>query len=137
MPHFTLLETPFDKQNSDTTFVGILDGENCKTLDNFYLSIAKTLHFPDYFAQNLDSMDELLNDLSWLNPKTIYLIIRNYEDLLIEENEEVKEIILSLFDAAAEEWKEFGKGDKKLKFVIENSPTAAEELDAIGVEFKE
>ena len=40
-----------------------IDAKRCKTLRDFYETVAETLHFPDYFGFNLDSFDEMINDL--------------------------------------------------------------------------
>jgi RNAse (barnase) inhibitor barstar len=137
MAHFTLSNETYQGETTAKTMVGILDGSKATTIDDFYEALGQALVFPDYFGKNLDSFDEMMNDLEWIAQQTVVLVFRNYEDLLADENEEIKEIILSILDAAAEEWKEFGDGDKRLKLVIEDmSSTAADDLDAIGVEYR-
>ena len=136
MAHFTLVSVPYSHETTPKTFVAILDGSQAQTIESFYDLIAQILNFPDYFGKNLDALDEMINDLGWIEQKTVVVVFRNYGDLLADENEEMKEMMLTVLETAAEEWKEFGDGDKKLKFVIEDTEAAAEDLDAIGVAYR-
>jgi RNAse (barnase) inhibitor barstar len=83
-----------------------IDGNKLKTLRNFYEEIANVLHFPDYFGFNLDSFDELLNDLSWIVDEKIAIYIYNSQNFMINErNEEKVMTLLDLLDATCEDWK--------------------------------
>lgn len=110
-----------------------IDGNKLKTLRNFYEEIANVLHFPDYFGFNLDSFDELLNDLSWIVDEKIAIYIYNSQNFMINErNEEKVMTLLDLLDATCEDWKwmevEAGTEDdddfipkKELMFVFSDS----------------
>jgi RNAse (barnase) inhibitor barstar len=83
-----------------------IDSRNCTTLKDFYETIAKKLHFPDYFGFNLDSLDELLSDLSWIEDSKLALFFTNTEHFLINERNEDKVLsLLDLIDAICEDWK--------------------------------
>lgn len=86
--------------------VAIIDGKETPTLRSFYEVLAKTLEFPDYFGFNLDSLDELLNDLSWIENEKIAIQIINSDQFLINERNKDKIItLLDLLDATCEDWK--------------------------------
>ena len=62
--------------------------------------------FPEYFGFNLDSFDEMLNDLSWLDTKKIAIFIRNSEQFISKErNPDKLPTLLDLLDATCEDWK--------------------------------
>lgn len=85
-----------------------IDGKDCQTLRDFYENIAKIMHFPDYFGFNLDSLDELLNDLSWIEDEKLLLHVSNSELFLCKERTESKIFtLLDLIDATCEDWKWF------------------------------
>ncbi len=83
-----------------------IDGNKAITLRGFYEEIARVLHFPEYFGFNLDSFDEMLNDLSWLDAKKIAIFIRNSEQFISKErNPDKLPTLLDLLDATCEDWK--------------------------------
>ncbi|QQR98013.1 MAG: barstar family protein [Sphingobacteriales bacterium] len=83
-------------------FIAFLDGNENKTLQQFYQNIASALQFPSYFTKNLDSFDEIMNDLSWIEPENIILIIANASQLLSEEDEEIKPIVVDIIQQSEE-----------------------------------
>lgn len=88
-------------------FIAFLDGEKCAVLAHFYEEIAKALNFPDYFHPNFDSLDECLNDLSWISEREIHLLIFNYNDLLFEEPYQL-EVVNNIFANAIGELEDKG-----------------------------
>jgi RNAse (barnase) inhibitor barstar len=62
-----------------------IDGLKAHTLRGFYEEIAKGLDFPEYFGFNLDSLDEMLNDLSWVEQAKIAIYISNSEHFVEKE----------------------------------------------------
>ncbi|HRH58362.1 MAG TPA: barstar family protein [Chitinophagales bacterium] len=89
-------------------FLAFIDGQKCAVLSHFYEEIAKALNFPDYFTHNFDSLDECMNDLSWIDSIEIHLLIFNYEDLLFEEKYNL-EVINNIFANAMSELEVRGK----------------------------
>lgn len=89
-------------------FLAFIDGQKCAVLLHFYEEIAKALNFPDYFMPNFDSLDECINDLSWIEENEIRLLIFNYEDLLFEEKYNL-EVVQNIFANAMIELEENGK----------------------------
>jgi RNAse (barnase) inhibitor barstar len=80
-------------------FLAFLDAENCKNRTDFFNEIANALLFPDYFNHNLDSFDECMNDLSWIEQTSIKLLIFNYDKFLIDDLSLLK-IVQNIFSNA-------------------------------------
>ncbi|MGX7686943.1 barstar family protein [Flectobacillus roseus] len=113
-----------------------VDGEENLTIEQFYTTISKQLKFPSDFGSNLDAFDEMLNDLSWLAQNEIFIVFRNYDDFLADENDELREILLTIMDDAAEEWKS-DAGTKSLKILIEPSELGVDDLETIGISYED
>lgn len=123
-------------KNNETTFenqcVFELDGTKCTTLREFYETIAKAMEFPDDFGFTLDSFDEMLNDLSWIEDESVVVFIKNSEAFLEKERNHTKLLMfLDTIDATCEDWKwtaeEYDETDedefppKRLYFVFSES----------------
>lgn len=113
-----------------------IDGEDNLTIEQFYTSISTKLGFPDTFGNNLDAFDEMLNDLEWLNENQIFIVFRNYDDFLADENDELREVLLTIMDDAAEEWKS-DSGTKTLTILIEPSELGVDDLETIGISYED
>ncbi|WP_304237159.1 barstar family protein [Jiulongibacter sediminis] len=100
-----LFITDSPEQFDDFSLIEI-DAKRCKTLRDFYETLAEVLHFPDYFGFNLDSFDEIMNDLSWIEDERILLYFKNSSDFLLNERNDQKVVtLLELLDATCEDWK--------------------------------
>ncbi len=83
-----------------------IDAKKCRSLREFYETLAEKLHFPDYFGFNMDSFDEMMNDLSWIEDERILLYFKNSAEFLINErNDDKVNTLLDLLDATCEDWK--------------------------------
>ncbi len=136
MANYTILNKPSDKHSTEKTLVAIIDGEQTDTLEKFYASVSSQLKFPDNFGNNFDAFDEMINDLDWLEENRIYLIFRNYDEFLSEENDEAREILLTILDDASTEWKRMDGEGKSLKMHIEPSDLGEDDLETLGIEYK-
>ena len=136
MANYTILNTVSDKYSTEKTLVAIIDGEHTDTLEKFYSSIASQLKFPDNFGNNFDAFDEMMNDLDWLEEDRIYLIFKSYDIFLVEENDEAREILLTILDDASSEWKRMDGEGKSLKMLIEPSELGEDDLETLGIEYK-
>jgi RNAse (barnase) inhibitor barstar len=136
MANYTILNTISEKHSTEKTLVVIIDGEQTDTLDKFYALVASQLKFPDDFGSNFDAFDEMMNDLEWLEETIIYLIFRNYDDFLSEENDEAREILLTILDDASTEWKRMDGEGKSLRLQIEPSDLGEDDLETLGIDFK-
>jgi RNAse (barnase) inhibitor barstar len=103
-----------------------IDGQKAHTLRGFYEELAKALDFPEYFGFNLDSLDEMLNDLSWVNESKIAIYVTNSEQFIKKErNPDKLPTILDLLDATCEDWKWIDEDDDvpKKEIVVAFSPS--------------
>ena len=68
--------------------------------------LAEQLSFPDYFGENWDALDEMLRDLSWLEPKRIVLAHESMPTQIGEDNLRIyRDILLN----SATHWKSLGE----------------------------
>jgi RNAse (barnase) inhibitor barstar len=139
--HFLLIPS---EVNPATFFKGWriarIDGAQATSLKSFYEQLARTLDFPDYFGHNLDSLDELLNDLQWLNEEKIVIFIANSGDWLSHEKSDEKlGTLLDLFEATAEDWKWLDEEEdisrKELRILFEDSPRMRRILEEQEIPF--
>lgn len=136
MANYTLLNSLSEKHSTEKILVANIDGEQVDTLDKFYEELITQLKFPDNFGRNFDAFDEMINDLDWLDETIIRIVFKNYDDFLSEENDEAREILLTILDDAAAEWKR-NDDTKKLKMYIEPSELAEDDLETLGIEYKQ
>jgi RNAse (barnase) inhibitor barstar len=136
MANYTILNTISEKHSTEKTLVVIIDGEQTDTLEKFYALVSSQLKLPDNFGNNFDAFDEMMNDLEWLEETIIYLIFRNYDDFLSEENDEAREILLTILDDASTEWKRMDGEGKSLRLQIEPSDLGEDDLETLGIDFK-
>ena len=135
MANYTILDSVSTKHSTEKILVVVIDGEQVDTLEKFYEQLISQLDLNDDFGRNLDAFDEMINDLDWLEQNNIHLVFKNYDDFLSEENDESREIILTILDDAAAEWKR-DADTKKLKMYIEPSELAEDDLETLGIEYK-
>lgn len=135
MANYTILDSVSTKHSTEKILVVVIDGEQVDTLEKFYEQLISQLDLNDDFGRNLDAFDEMINDLDWLEQNNIHLVFKNYDDFLSEENDESREIILTILDDAAAEWKR-DADTKKLRMYIEPSELAEDDLETLGIEYK-
>lgn len=80
------------------TKVIVMHGKAIPTLDAFYKDIQFSLQIPSYFGFNLDALDEVLHDLSWLSDKHIILIIYR-SSLLCAQHEDDRDNLISVLSS--------------------------------------
>lgn len=59
-----------------------LDGNLCKSIDECYTTLKQQLSLPGYFGNNLDALEEVLDDLDWIQEEKIKIIVLNPSKLL-------------------------------------------------------
>lgn len=123
-----------------------INGREIVTVDEFIHELARQLDFPDYYSSSLDSLEELLNDLSWLKETRFAIVVRNYSFFLCEEkNPARKTNLLGLLNDVAEQWDNVpnypGEEDFRNKAVfniyIEKGTVAAAELEKLNISYNE
>lgn len=119
-------------------FIAHIDGQKAITLRQFYEEIADVLEMPD-FGFTLDTLNDSLNDLQWLEDERIVLYFTNTNELVSKERDPAKmSSILNVLDATAEDWKwvDDQETDKKeLVIVFEDSPRIRKMLESESIDF--
>jgi RNAse (barnase) inhibitor barstar len=96
----------------------------------FLKTVAKSLHFPDYFGHNWDAFYDCLIDLEHEKGEGILVLLREASGFARAEQEEFAAALDTLQDAA-EFWDEDGK---MLLVVVElEAPVLAPELPEVSV----
>lgn len=142
--HFLLAKSADDLKNEfKNGKIATIDGSKSASLKDFFDVIGVALEFPDYYSANLDSLDEMLNDLEWIDEAQLIIWIPNSDNWLIREKSQEKIVsIIDLLDAAAEEWKwmeaheddeDFDKKD--LRIVLEDTPRIRQLLEDQEIPF--
>ena len=84
---------------NNTRYV-FLDGIALDTIEKCYATLTKQLSLPDYFGNNLDALEEVMNDLDWVKEKNIVIIIAA-EKLLLQHNEIFKNDFLEILETSS------------------------------------
>ncbi|WP_025764083.1 barstar family protein [Dyadobacter tibetensis] len=141
--HFLLTKNP-DTANTffPNAFIGRLDGKKATHSKAFFETIAVALQFPEESGANLDALDEMLNDLDWIDQEQVILVISNANDWLSQEKSTDKVLtIIDIMDATAEDWKwmdeEEGVAKKELKIILEDTPRIRTLLEEQEIPFGE
>jgi hypothetical protein len=138
MPNFLVvknLELPDDYSIIE------LDGHKTLTLRGFYEEIGEALAFPEEFGFTIESLDDMLSDLSWLEDDKIVVYISPSEHFIEKErNPEKTATLLNLLDAICEDWRwEDGSEDlpkKELIFAFADSARIRELLDKQEIAYR-
>lgn len=123
MPNFLITN---NLESLNGYHIAQIDGQKAHTLRGFYEEVAKVLRFPEYFGFNLDSFDEMLNDLSWLEQTKIAIYITNSDSFVEKErNPDKLPTLLDLLDATCEDWKWIDEDDEisKKELIVAFSPS--------------
>ncbi len=83
------------------TITVILNGTDLPNLRFFFKEIVEELQFPIY-TNNIQTFEEQINDLSWLNGDKVRISISNAKDFLIEEDQQIRKKMLGILLAAME-----------------------------------
>lgn len=139
MANFTLLSSEQSLSPFKNFRIGHIDGAQAQTLPLFYNAIEKALSLPD-FEPEMELLDSLLNDLTWIKQPNVAIYITNFEEFLSKEKKDkVLVELLNLLDATAEDWKWLDDDDempkKNFKILIQNSPRAIEILEKEEIAF--
>lgn len=106
--------------------IGYIEGTTTPTFKAFYQAIEKALSFPDDFEHNLESLDELLNDMSWIKQHDVAICIKDSASFLSQEKPLKVLELINLLDATAEDWKWIDDDEeiqpKNLRILIQYSP---------------
>lgn len=127
--HFLIAQKETDIRKSFLgSFIAYIDGRKAASMKDFHEQVAAAMHFPDYSGKNLDELDEMLNDLEWIDEQKVIIYIDYSAEWLSREKSEEKILsVIDMLDATAEDWKwmdeeEEGVSKKELNIVFQDSP---------------
>jgi RNAse (barnase) inhibitor barstar len=85
--------------------VRALRGEKMRSTDSLMDEFAAALQFPHYFGANWAALGECLADMDWLLPTTgIVALLRNAEQVLVEEPSVELEALIAVIGKASREY---------------------------------
>jgi RNAse (barnase) inhibitor barstar len=126
--HFLLAKAESDVRKTFLgAFIASVDGKKSTSIKDFHEQIATAMKFPDYSGKNLDALDEMLNDLEWIEEQKVIIFVDHSSEWLSKEKSEEKILsVIDIFDATAEDWKwldeeEEGIAKKELQIVFQDS----------------
>jgi RNAse (barnase) inhibitor barstar len=90
--------------NPTYTYVVLIDGNKSKDLNLFMKEVSIAFKFPDYYSGNMNSFNEIINDLSWLNANDYILAISESNNFLKSESEIEQEAIKTRLVELSKEW---------------------------------
>ena len=94
----------------------IFDGAELGTKEQLLSSMKEGLSLPDYFGMNWDALDEVLQDLSWLEGiKTVEITFTNSNMILSADTDENKAIFREIMDSTVDYWK---NAEDKIEFFL-------------------
>ncbi|AQG81465.1 barstar family protein [Spirosoma montaniterrae] len=140
-PNILISNSEYDlEQKFGQEFIAHIDGIKATTLRQFYEAIAEVLEIPD-FGFSLESLNDALNDLSWLEDERIVLYITNSGQLLSKERDPAKLLsVLNMLDATAEDWKWVNDEEldnaKEIIVVFDDSPRIRQLLEQESIDVK-
>jgi len=85
-------------------YIAVIDGLKCRSIGSFFKEIGKAFKFPDYYSHILNSLDEIINDLEWIDKPNYVLVIIKSDYFLVDETEETKNRIFAFLDDVSKEW---------------------------------
>jgi len=81
-----------------------LNGNIIKNKIDLFREIALKLHFPEFFGNNWDALDDCLCDLEWINSTKIQIVFENFSKILSDESCEQKNILLDCIKDSNDYW---------------------------------
>jgi RNAse (barnase) inhibitor barstar len=115
-----------------------LDGNKINDLNTLYSELKNIMKLPKYFNGNFNSLDECINDLSWISMNTDFeLEITNFKRFLKNEEENNKITFFEILrDIDLNHFKDNENGDKKQNFyiILERTSETIIFLKKLGIE---
>lgn len=100
-----LVEIKKDIENDNSLFIAEIDGNNIQRLQDFLNIMTEVFHFP-YPSGSLDSYNDWMRDLDWLDKEGYVLIINNFKGFLSQDLLSKKVIIDGFTNVILPFWQE-------------------------------
>ncbi|MES2354907.1 MAG: barstar family protein [Pseudomonadota bacterium] len=85
-----------------------IEGQKLTKKEQFLNHAALAMHFPEYFGDNWDALEDCLTDLSWIDANN-YLVAYDHTDIFAEHAPQHFDTVLEIFKESAEFWHGQGK----------------------------
>ena len=85
-------------------FIGVIDCNRCKDHRGLFSEFANVLKFPAYFGNNWAALDECITDLEWLPASGYVLLLKDADQLLVDDSREEYAKFVRAMKKAGEEW---------------------------------
>ncbi|TLU97895.1 barstar family protein [Dyadobacter luticola] len=142
--HFLIAQSESDVRKSfKNAFIAKIDGSKTASLKDFYTEISAAMQLDDEPVKNLESLDEILNDLSWIEESKVIIFIDQSADWLSKEKSADKILsVIDILDATAEDWKWLDEGEegvskKDLQIIFQDSTRIRSLLEDQEIPFGE
>jgi len=121
-------------------------GNRMHTVDGLFEEFAAALQFPWYFGWNWGAFDECLSDLGWIDFSSFVIILRNAEQVLLDDCLDLPAFLRGVLDAYEVFAHPIDKGEwwdrpaKPFHFVLQISKEASHRwdlaLDKVRTDFR-
>jgi RNAse (barnase) inhibitor barstar len=85
-----------------------IGGQKIERREQFLNHVATAMHFPDYFGNNWDALEDCLTDLSWLDAEG-FVILYDHIDAFATHSPGHFDTAREIFASAVDAWREQGK----------------------------
>lgn len=113
----------------------VLRGSRMRTEQGLFDELAAALQFPWYFGDSWAAVKDCLTDLDWLPGAGYLLLVRDAEQVLLDEPADRTAALLRTLEAAAAEWAEpvalgewWDRPAVPFHVVLQTAPAGAAEL---------
>lgn len=121
---------------AEGTTARVIRGHKSRTTDRFFDEIGAVLQFPDHFGENWAALADCIEDMSWLPADAYALVVTNGDQLLADEPERSRQVLLKILDRAATYWsadepeggKSWPHGSLPFHVVLQASETGVPQL---------
>lgn len=80
--------------------IGLINGNDCRTLTDFYFHLGRIIPLPNYFGNNLDALEEVLQDYCEDHSQPpMTLLFTDYKMIGIEELEEKRLLLEGILNS--------------------------------------
>lgn len=94
----------------------ILDGGSMQIKDDVMNEFAKSCRFPEYFGRNWDALGDCLQDMTWFEESSEYLLAIADSALVLQDSPGEFNTLVKILESTGSIWAEFGHGAGPVAF---------------------